>query len=256
MKQFTNLLKELNNKINLPQPKKSQVILEIAADLNDLYNLYLQRGLSETEAAQKARDKFELSDEIITDLSEIHTSTYRQWVEKVFGKTQDIYERILLTLLFLFVALSVVFAVITTPFFSKSSTFVFPVLVSLTGVLITWGAKFYQLYIKKDHAIKQIRFGLSLFKFFGVANLFLCLSGYFTELYLYGTETLFLGPLFIMLLKASDGTLPQVIDFLLKSSSLIMICLFVAMVTGILWLTIIQKINSIEQAEAEILLAE
>ena len=54
MKQFTSLLKNLNSKIDLPQPKKSRMLLEIAADLNDMYNYYLAKGLTETEAVSRA----------------------------------------------------------------------------------------------------------------------------------------------------------------------------------------------------------
>jgi hypothetical protein len=47
-----------------------------------------------------------------------------------------------------------------------------------------------------------------------------------------------------------------IVDYLIRSSSLMMICLFSILVTGLLWFFITQKINAIEQAEAEILLAE
>ena len=43
MKQFTALLKSINERLDLPQPTKSRIILEIAADLDDLYQLYLKK---------------------------------------------------------------------------------------------------------------------------------------------------------------------------------------------------------------------
>jgi len=256
MKRFSDLLNSLNNKIDLPQPQKSRIILEIAADLNDMYNHYLTKGLNETEAIDKAKEKFELSDDIIADLSDIHANMFRQWLEKTIGKTQDIWERILFLMLFVFFALSTVFAIITTPFFSDSSIFIYPIIVVFIAVLITWSVKYYQLYIKKDHAIKHLNIGISLFKYLGVAILFIGLSGYFVELYFYGTETLLLGPLFIVIITDVNQTLPQVVDYLIKSSSLMMICMFAILITGFLWFTISQKITAIEQAEAEILLAE
>jgi len=255
MKHFTDLLNNLNNKIDLPQPHKSKIILEISADLNDMFNYYLSKGLNEIEAVNRAKEKFELSDDIIADLSEIHSSLFRQWLEKTIGKTQDIWERILFSLLFIFLALATVFAIITTPFFSQSSLFVFPMMMLFIMVIVIWGIKFYQLYIKKDHTIKHLTIGVSLFKYLGIAILFLGLSGYFVELYFSEANTLYLGPLFVILITESTQLAP-VIDFLIRSSSLMMICLFAILVTGLLWFFINQKINAIELAEAEFLLAE
>jgi len=255
MKHFTDLLNNLNNKIDLPQPRKSKIILEISADLNDMFNYYISKGLNETEAVKRAKEKFELSDNIIADLSEIHSSFFRQWLEKTIGKTQDIWERILFSLLFIFLALATVFAIITTPFFSQSSLFVFPMMMLFIMVIVIWGIKFYQLYIKKDHTIKHLNIGVSLFKYLGIAILFLGLSGYFVELYFSEANTLYLGPLFVILITESTQLAP-VIDFLIRSSSLMMICMFAILVTGLLWFFINQKINAIELAEAEFLLAE
>ena len=256
MKQFSNLLKNLNSKMDLPQPVKSRIILEIAADLNDLYHLYLKRGLNETDAASKAREKFEVSDEIISDLSDIHNNLFQQWLDRAIGKTQTFWERVLFVLILLFLMITTIYVVLTTPFFSEASKFVYPILAILIGVLILWFAKFYQLYIKKDHRIKRIRYGLSLFKFLAGTNLFLALSGYFIELLLSKIEVLFLGPLFILIIQNVNETLPLIIELMIKNASLMIICMLATMITGILWFVIIQKINIIEQAEAEILLAE
>ena len=255
MTHFKSLLNELNNKIDLPQPQKSRIILECAADLNDLYSYYLGKGLTEQEAVNKAKEKFELTDAIIADLSEIHSNLFRQWLERTIGKTQDIWERILFSLLFIFLALATIFAVITTPFLSESSVFIFPVIFVFIAILITWSIKFYQLYIKKDHIIKHLNSGMFLFKYLAIAILFIGISGYFVESYFYGIKTLFLGPLFIILTHEALELMP-VVDYLIRSSSLMLICLFSILVSGLLWFFISQKINAIEQAEAEILLAE
>ena len=157
--------------------------------------------------------------------------------------------------MFIFLALATVFAIITTPFFSQSSLFVYPLIILFIMVIITWSLKFYQLYIKKDHAIKHLTIGVPLFKYFGIAILFTGLSGYFVELYFSEASTLFLGPFFVILITEATQLAP-VVDYLIRSSALMMICLFSILVTGLLWFFINQKINAIELAEAEFLLAE
>jgi len=256
MNQFTDLLRNLNSKIDLPQPAKSRIILEIAADLNDTYHLYQKRGLSKTEAANKAREKFELSDEIISDLSSIHTNLFRQWLDRTIGKSQALWEKVLFITIFLFLLISTVYIVTKNPFFAEASLFVYPILAALIMATILWSVKFYQLYIKKDHRLKRLRYGLSWFKILGLINLFTGISGYFLELYLSKAEVLFLGPLFIILIQDTNEELLSIIELLSKNASLILICMLVIMITAILWLIIVEKINSIEQAEAAMLLNE
>jgi len=45
MDNFKPILKEINSKLDLPQPTKSRIILEIAADLNDTFDTYKKQGL-------------------------------------------------------------------------------------------------------------------------------------------------------------------------------------------------------------------
>lgn len=256
MKQFSDLLKNLYEKIELPQPQKSHILLEIAADINDLYNYYLQKGMNEAEAAKKAREKFELTDDIISDLSEIHRGAFRQWLDKTIGKTQTLCERILLVVLSLFICITVIFAISTTPFYTHASMFTYPLLLILIMVLILSCVKIYQLYIKKDHHVNHLNGGMYFFNILAVANFFVGLFGYFSAIYFSGINTVFLGPLFVITFVDTNKTLALVIQFMIQSSLLVMICMFIAFVTAILWFIITQKINKIEQAEAEILLAE
>jgi len=60
MTQFTPILKRINERLDLPQPTKSRIILEIASDLEDTFRFYLQKGLDEQESFQKAEEKFDL----------------------------------------------------------------------------------------------------------------------------------------------------------------------------------------------------
>jgi len=42
MEKFNSILKSISEKIELPQPMKSRILLEISADLNDTYELFLE----------------------------------------------------------------------------------------------------------------------------------------------------------------------------------------------------------------------
>jgi hypothetical protein len=135
-------------------------------------------------------------------------------------------------------------------FFSESSNFVIPVILLFIAVIITWSVKFYQLYIKKDYALKHHKFSMSLIYYLAVAILLLGFSGYFIEYYFNGPNTSFLGPLFVIIVTDARQLIPFV-DHSIKSSSLMMICMLAILITGLLWFPIKQKINAIGQAKTE-----
>lgn len=54
MNRFGARLREIHERIDLPQPLKSRIILEIASDMNDTYEELRGRGLGEEEAARRA----------------------------------------------------------------------------------------------------------------------------------------------------------------------------------------------------------
>ena len=66
MNRFISLLQRVNDKLDLPQPEKSRILLEIAADLQDMYQVYLDKGLGEEEAVKRTEEKFSW------DITQIH----------------------------------------------------------------------------------------------------------------------------------------------------------------------------------------
>lgn len=76
MSRFTSLLKRIDDRLKFPQPTKSRILLEIAADLEDLHLLYLERGLGEEEAAQLAEEKFDFSDKALQEFTHVHQTLF------------------------------------------------------------------------------------------------------------------------------------------------------------------------------------
>jgi len=183
MKRFTPLLKSINERLDLPQPRKSHIILEIAADLEDLYQLYLSRGLPETEAAKRAEEKIDLTDDALNELVQIHQSLFRRLMDKVSEQAQTQWERVILFLVLIFiVALGSKF-IFTTQFILQASKFILPILGVFLGIVFISFLKFYQFYIKKDHNVKLLTKGIPTILYLGGANLFLGIFGYIIELY-------------------------------------------------------------------------
>jgi len=260
MKQFTPLLKSINERLDLPQPTKSRIILEIAADLDDLYQLYLSRGLAENEAAQKTEEKIDLTDEALNELVQIHQSLFRKLLDKISAQAQTRWERVAFVFMLLFIAAISVQAVFSTQFLSQASRWIYPVLgISIAAILISF-PKFYQLYIKKDHQIKKLRSGLSLILGLGVLNLIIGILGYVMELCLAeDTALLFVNHLAYIITTqeaGSDQTLSNITTWMIKTSSLIMFTLVATIFIAFISYILMNKVWKIERAEAAVLLGD
>lgn len=260
MKQFTPLLKGINDRLDLPQPTKSRIILEIAADLGDLYQLYLARGMSENEAAQKAEEKFDLTDEALNELVQIHQSLFRKLLDKITAQAQNRWEKAVFMLMFIFIIAISLRGILSTQFFLQASKWIYPVLgIFLTAILISI-PKFYQLYVKKDHRARTLKAVLIIILILGAVNLFVGIFGYLIELYSAGSRGLLVVShlLYIITINSPESTqiLMNITEWMIKSSSLIMVCLLTTIFTALIWYVLINKINKIEQAEALVLLAQ
>ena len=65
MKRFAAVLRNIDKVLNIPQPSRSRVILEISADMQDLYEYHIRQGLDDKQALRRTVEDFDLSDEEI-----------------------------------------------------------------------------------------------------------------------------------------------------------------------------------------------
>ena len=55
MKRFTRVLSEARDQLEISEPARSRVLLEMASDLEDSYEFHLSQGCDEAEATRRAR---------------------------------------------------------------------------------------------------------------------------------------------------------------------------------------------------------
>lgn len=258
MKTFTPILKHINEKLDLPQPTKSRIILEISSDLEDLYEVYIQKGLNENEAKLRADEKLNLTDEALIELEKIHQSFFRRFMNKLNEQGQTRWKRIVLAIVLLFLITISTRTVLTTPFILQASIFIFPILGLFLVIIILSLVKFYKFYIKKEHVIKKLRTGLPAILILGGINLFIGIFGYIVELFLSIRTTLYSGYLTVIItvLNNRDGAFFSAVERVLKCSSMAMVCTFVTIFTALVCYILNNKIIKIEQAEAASLLKD
>jgi hypothetical protein len=128
MTRFADTLRRLNDKLDLPQPVRSRILLEIDSDLNALYQHFRDSGLSEETARRQAVEHCDLSDEALAELVDVHTSWFRRFLDRFSVQAQTRWERAFLILLLVFVAAVTAPLVVSIRVFEVASFAVWPVL--------------------------------------------------------------------------------------------------------------------------------
>ena len=118
MKQLAPILNKINEKLNLPQPEKSRVFIEIKNDMEDLYEFYLSKGFSEKEALKKTEEKFNADEETIRQLTLVHESKINKWLENISAQTQKKWEKTILVFLLFFIFAFISLCVANISFFA------------------------------------------------------------------------------------------------------------------------------------------
>jgi hypothetical protein len=244
MSRFAELLSRTGRKLDIPQPGRSRVLLELAGDLEDLYDLYRRRGLGEAQAVRKVEEKFAVSDDVLAQLVRLHRSAFRRWMDRFSEQAQTRWERAILVALILFVAAVSGPQLLTTAFFREASSYIWVVAaITLAAAALALG-KVYQLVVKKDHRVDHLRTGLPSLLLLGCASLFTGVFGLMAQIH---TAMARIGG------GAEQAQVPLA-ELLLGSSATMIASLLVAVFIAVVWFFLISKVKRIEQAEAALLL--
>ena len=256
MKEFEALLIKINNKIKLPQPAKSRIMLEISNDLQDTYEYYLKKGFDAQEALRKTYSKFDISDNSLYQLVQIHESGYRKFMNGLSEQGKTFWERVFLTLIFLILFVFGIRAILFDAFFFQASLFIWPVIISTLIAVFLGLKKFYALFIKKDHDVKNLRYQLNTILFFGALSFLIGLYGYLIEMYSIGNFTVLPGGGFIAFVTRiiyADNMISKITEALIKSASLGIVTLLAIIIIALIWFLLVKKIEKIELAETSFL---
>ncbi len=244
MNRFVSLLQQTSDRLDLPQPAKSRILLEMASDLEDLYETCREQGLDEQEAEARAREHFAVSEEALTELIHIHRTPFQRWMDSLSLQAQTLWERLTLIAILLFVLFFAGKEMLSAEFFRNASVYIWPVLgVSLTVLLLSV-AQVYKIYIKRDHRIPTLRRGLPLLLLLGCGALFIGAWGFFIELHIW------------MRRIAEDGVPIPVsfVHWLTAGSATMVVSLMSATITVLIWYALISSVRRIEDAELSVLL--
>jgi hypothetical protein len=245
MSRFSALLKQTNERLDLPQPTKSRILLEIASDLDDMYRLFIDQGMNERDAIRRVNEKFEVSDDALQELIQVHESPFRKFLGRFSEQAQTRWERVMLIVLILFVAGLSGQQILSGEFFRQASGFVWPAIGISFGIFILTIQNIYKLYIKKDHDIRTLRSGLPWLLVLGCVSLLTGFAGFSWEIYRAARA----------IATAGDTLLP-IVQWGVSSSAMVVVSLLVAISAVLIWFVLINKARAIEIAEVAWLLEQ
>lgn len=241
MNRFADVLEQTSARLELPQPTKSRILLELAADLEDLYRVYRAEGLSESEAIQRAREMLDFSDATLSQLAEVHTAPFRRFLDRLSLQAQTRWERGALMAVFLIILTLSGPQLFTSRFFSHANALAWPLVASSVGALLIALQRIYALYLKRDHQVRRLRAGLTPLIGLAALDLLLGVAGFFIQ------SHAILGPL---LRGATIQLAPSLLGWLIEALALLTMALTAALLTAMLWFLLASKAAAVERAAA------
>lgn len=78
-------LRRISAELKVPEPARSRIILEMASDLEALYEHYRGRGLDDEEAGRRAEARVLADPEVLQHLMLLHTTSYQRLLSRAGG---------------------------------------------------------------------------------------------------------------------------------------------------------------------------
>lgn len=94
-RKFVPALRRISAELVLPEPARSRVLLEMAADLEALYEHFRAMGLPEDEALERAGERLLASSEAIDGLVRLHTTAYQRLVSHAVSAVRSGFDLLL-----------------------------------------------------------------------------------------------------------------------------------------------------------------
>jgi len=244
MSRFAEVLKRVSDGLDLPQPTRSRILLEMAGDLEDLYEHHRGQGLDEDKAAQRAEEAFAASDEALKHLARIHEAN-GGLTDRVARQAGSWWEKVLLVIWLLAVILVAGTVASEERFFAIVSPFVWPIAGLALAALVFSLWKLYELFLKKPPEPRRLRSGLGALLFLAAASLVVAACGFFYHLRWYAFEAHDRAPEAAFMIAG---------NWMLAISSMMILGLLTAILTSLVWFLLASLVARVEKREADALL--
>ena len=237
MSRFNVFLHHTGERLALPKATRSLILVEIASDLEELFNHYVQQGMTEEDAVARAEEKVGMSDEALAELVRIHSDA-RGWTDRIARRAQPIWERFAMALIVLFFIAASTLDHGVRPL-ANLTVFIWPIFGILLALVVSFIVQMTRL---SDHpSPRRLRDSLATPLFLGAASLVVGFAGTGIELYRtlmrMAADPEHAGPLFAKAVLGSTATLA--------------ITLLVTLAAGVAWFVLAGRVGRLEDEVAQ-----
>jgi hypothetical protein len=246
VRRFVPALRRISRELDLPEPTRARILLELASDLEGLVNHYRARGLGEEEAAQRAEAMLLIPPDALQQLIRVHTTGYQRWVSRAAGRLRWGFDLLLFVVGVLPMLLMAVIVIVAQLPAMGAVPLFWPLVAGALAVVTVAGVKAYELFVRRERSTRRLHRGLPALVFLGVLGPVLGMIAGLTGLYrlamALGSSAL-AGP-----------ALHAVNEQAGRDATLLVLGLLLAFCAGVVWFVLVNRIASIELAESAALL--
>lgn len=245
MNEFSGHLRDIAARLSIPEPARSRVLLEIATDMEDLLDHHLESGVGREEAISAVEEQFDLSEDALRDLVEVHSSSCRGPLERISQQAQSSWERGVLVVVAVFVAVGLVTQMVQPGLFRAAGILtyvVLPVLALALGVGAWKGAALFRVGNRLRMPIP--RGGIRSLVTLALLLVGTGFAGVWIQLYRAGLQ----------IREVPRLALVHLVDWLYASSATLVVALSGAVLTGLLWFSLEARATALEERAAQTLI--
>jgi hypothetical protein len=240
VRSFDTELRELAMELELPEPVRSRVLLELRADLEAMTAALREEGFGQEEARDRAIGALLPSKDAVAELEHVHRPLYRRLVDRFSDAGRHRLERGLLAALVVAQGGGGLAALASFDLLRSPSPFLWPVLGLAILIMVVGVGKLFQLFVAGSHGMPRLRRGLPLLLFLAVTVLVSGFGGLVTDFYLVTGRV-----------SANVGrTGVELLEWLRRDAAVLAVALFAAWAAGMFWLVAELRIARIAQTEA------
>jgi len=236
MSRFNLFLHRTGERLMLPKATRSLIILEIASDLEDLFQHYVQQGLSEEEATARAEERVDMSDEALAELVRIHADT-GGWADRIVRRAQSFWERLVMAAIALFFIAGATFDGSIRPF-AHVTGLAWAIAVILLALIVSFVVQLTRLTDRANP--RRLRDGLATPLFLGAASVVVGFAGSGIEIY----RTL------MQMAADPERAAPLFGQTILGVTGNLTVSLLVALCAGVAWFVLAGRVTRIEDNAA------
>ncbi len=247
MNRFAHVLQRARDRLQVPEPSRSRILLEMSADLEDSYQYFLDQGYEEADAVRRAEEAFGTSEDALEHLVRIHQNCVGGLVDRVSSQVGSVWEKVLLLVILVFEVWLAIKVLLDRSFFVYVSPFLWPILAVALAAFLFSVSKLYQIFASSGRDVRRLRTGLGTMLFLGGMSLSLSVCGFLFHLQRF--------------LRFSSGQELEALwmnfaGWIIGVSSMMTVGLLTVIFTGLVWFVLTSLVARTERSEIESLLSQ